>query len=86
VKKPQPNLAAALHKASGKVTPAVEVKEAAPAVAPIRRGKRLIAAHFDPAVARQLKMVAADEETTIQALLTEALNDFFIKRGKPPIA
>jgi hypothetical protein len=35
---------------------------------------------------KQLKVMAAAEETTIQALLTEALNDLFKKYGKPHIA
>jgi hypothetical protein len=30
--------------------------------------------------------MAVEEDTTIQALLTEALNDLFRKREKPPIA
>jgi hypothetical protein len=31
-------------------------------------------------------MIAAEEETTIQELMAEALNDLFAKRGKPEIA
>jgi hypothetical protein len=31
-------------------------------------------------------MLAAERETTIQALLAEALNDLFAKYGKPEIA
>jgi len=47
-----------------------------------RVGTRLIAGHFDPAVARQLRLLAAEEDTTIQALLAEALNLLFVKKGK----
>lgn len=50
-----------------------------------RTGTRLIAGHFDPAVARQLRMLAAEEDTTIQALLGEALNLLFVKKGKGKI-
>jgi len=46
----------------------------------------MISGHFDPAVSRQLKQLALDEETTVQALLAEALNALFEKYGKPPIA
>ena len=35
---------------------------------------------------RQLRMLAAEEDTTQQSLLTEALNRLFIERGKPPVA
>lgn len=47
-----------------------------------RSGMRLIAGHFDPAVARQLRLLAAEEDTTIQALLAEALDLLFVKKGK----
>jgi Antitoxin-like ribbon-helix-helix len=35
---------------------------------------------------KQLRLLAAEEETTQQALLTEALNALFRARGKPPVA
>jgi hypothetical protein len=35
---------------------------------------------------KQLRLLAAEEETTQQALLTEALNALFKNRGKPPVA
>jgi hypothetical protein len=38
-----------------------------------------------PAV-RQLKVLAAEEGTTIQALMAEALNLLFAKYDRPPIA
>ena len=41
---------------------------------------------FPPPVKRQLRLMAAANDTTIQALLTEALNDLFAKHGKPEIA
>ncbi|MDZ8242001.1 MAG: hypothetical protein RMZ69_33510 [Nostoc sp. ChiQUE01a] len=55
-------------------------------VPPSRVGKRAIAGHFDPAVSKQLKQLALEEDSTVQALLQEALNDLFTKYGKPPIA
>jgi hypothetical protein len=33
-----------------------------------------------------LKVLAAEERTTLQALLTEAINTVFAKRGRPEIA
>ena len=52
---------------------------------PSREGRRLIAGHFDPKVAKQLKLLAAEEETTVQALLEEALDLLFVKKGKRAI-
>jgi hypothetical protein len=49
---------------------------------PSREGQRLIAGHFDPKVAKQLKLLAAEEDTTVQALLEEALNLLFVKKGQ----
>ena len=52
---------------------------------PSREGQRLIAGHFDPKVAKQLKLLAAEEDTTVQALLEEALNLLFVKKGQGTI-
>lgn len=52
---------------------------------PSRNGQKLIAGHFDPKVAKQLKLLAAEEETTVQALLGEALDLLFLKKGKGTI-
>ena len=38
------------------------------------------------AAKKQLKIMAAEMDTTQQELMTLALNDFFKKHGKPPIA
>lgn len=48
---------------------------------PSRDGQRLIAGHFDPKVYKQLHLIAAEEGVTIQALLEEALDDLFAKKG-----
>ena len=49
---------------------------------PVREGKKFIGGHFTPTVAKQLRLLAAEEETTTQALLEEALELLFIKQGK----
>ena len=41
---------------------------------------------FAPEVQSALKVIAAEERTTMQALLAEAFNMVFAKRGKPQIA
>lgn len=53
---------------------------------PSRQGKKAITGHFDPAVSRQLKQIALDQDTTVQALLADALNDLFVKYNQNPIA
>ena len=55
-------------------------------VAPSRSGRVLIGGHFAPEVQTALKVIAAEERTTIQALLAEAINTVFAKRHKPEVA
>lgn len=50
-----------------------------------REGKKLIAGHFNPSVAKQLKLLAAEEETSVQSLLEEALDLLFVKKGRGKI-
>jgi hypothetical protein len=57
-----------------------------PKVLSARAGKRLIGGHFDKAVSRQLRELAAREDATVQALLGEAMNMLFAARGLPQIA
>lgn len=65
--------------------PAAAVRQAAKSARPSREGTRLIAGHFPPSVAKQLKILAAEEETSVQDLLHEALDLLFIKKGKNTI-
>ena len=50
-----------------------------------RVGKASVTGYFAPEVRRQLRRLAVDRDTTIQALLGEALNDLFAKHGLPEI-
>lgn len=45
----------------------------------------LVGGHFAPAVLKQLKIIAVEEETTNQALLEEALDMLFVKKGRAKI-
>lgn len=54
--------------------------------APSRGGRVLVGGFFTPEVQTALKVLAAEERTTLQALLTEAINTVFAKRGRPEIA
>ena len=51
-----------------------------------REGKAAIPFWVPISARQQLKHLATDLHATAQDCLTEALNDFFIKHGKPPIA
>ena len=53
---------------------------------PGRAGKSNVTGYFPPEVKRQLRLLAAEQNTTIQNLLASALNDLFAKHGKPEIA
>lgn len=47
-----------------------------------RSGTRQIAGHFPEATLRALKHVIAEENTTLQALLEEAIDDLLVKKGR----
>lgn len=49
---------------------------------PSRRNTKLIGGHFSPDLARQLRMLAAEEDTTIQALLEEAIQLLLTKKAR----
>ena len=86
-KTPNNPLAAAMRQLTGPPTPSANRAGPADKKRPRRgSGTRVIAGHFDAAVQRQLRVLAAQEDRTIQGLLEEALNDLFAKRNLPPIA
>ena len=51
-----------------------------------RARKKSIMSWHDAAVVKQLKEIALDEDKTQQALISEALNLLFAKRGRRTIA
>ena len=57
-----------------------------PAASPITGRGKHIGGYFGPAIARQLKSLAAEEDTTVQELVAEALDMLFQSRNKPTIA
>ena len=67
-------------------TPADAVPDPARKAQPGRVGKVSVTGYFEPEVRRQLRRLAADADTTIQALLGEALNNLFAKHGLTEIA
>ena len=53
---------------------------------PSRIKTKHVGGYFDPAVSKQLRSIALDEDTSVQALVAEALDMLFHARRKPPIA
>lgn len=84
------SLTEALRQATGRIEPPPPPQPPIPPLksptSPSRRGKKTVAGFFDPAVSRQLRQIATDEDSNIQELLREAINDLFEKRGKGRIA
>jgi len=49
-----------------------------------REGKKAVVGYFSPAVSRALHQLALNADTSIQALLGEAIDDLMRKHGKHP--
>ena len=49
---------------------------------PSRQNTRLIGGHFPPELGRQLRIIAAEEDTTVQALLEEAIDLLLAKKAR----
>jgi len=83
-------LQAMLDRAKVSDTPATPTPIVAPSLARSaqagRQGTKLIGGHFAPEVSTQLRILAAEEGTTVQSLLGEALDDLFVKKGKGRVA
>lgn len=62
------------------------LKRQKPAGQGTRAGTSPITVHFPKQVRNQLKVLAVNNETTMQNLVAEAFNDLFAKYGKPEIA
>ena len=55
-------------------------------VASSREDKIHIGGYFSEPVYRQLKIIGIEKRKSTQGMLTEMLNDYFERNGKPPIA
>jgi hypothetical protein len=85
--KPNPLTQGLERKSSIRIATSTQAeKPVKPIAAPSRSGRVLVGGHFAPEVQTALKIVAAEERTTVQALLAEGINTIFAKRGKPEIA
>lgn len=55
-------------------------------VAEIRQGAKVVSGFFDESVQYQLKVLAAEQRSTVQGMLEEALDLLFAQYRKPTIA
>ena len=53
---------------------------------PSRKSTKHVGGYFDPAVSKQLREIALIEDSSVQALLGEAIDMLFQSRRKPTIA
>ncbi len=53
---------------------------------PSRKSTKHVGGYFDPTVSRQLREIALAEDSSVQALLGEAIDMLFQSRRKPTIA
>ncbi len=57
-----------------------------PTLSPSRYGKRNVSVYVNPTAAKQLRLLMVEQDSTVQALMEEAMNDLFRKYGKSAIA
>jgi hypothetical protein len=66
------------------VVPEVSAAVSRPGVRPSRAGKKAIGAHFTPELCRAVNLVAVEGDSSVQAVLGEALDLLLRSRGKLP--
>ena len=60
------------------------IEGAAPVRSAARQGKKAVSAYFSPEVSRGLNVLAAENGTTLQALMGEAIDLLMRQYGKHP--
>jgi hypothetical protein len=53
---------------------------------PSRQSTVAVTGYYPPQVRMQLKILAAEQDRSMESMVAEALNDLFAKYGKPEIA
>ncbi len=65
-------------------TPTTVTEGTTPARSAARQGKKAVSAYFSPEVSRGLNVLAAENGTTLQALIGEAIDLLMRQYGKHP--
>jgi hypothetical protein len=89
--KPNPLQSALEHKPAPVARPSAPTETATAkgggkGLAPSRVGRVMVAGYFAPEVQTALRIIAAEERTTIQELVAEGLDLVLAKRKRPQIA
>jgi len=82
--------AARIRESAGDVSEPVHVSESVPVPAarrgsdsrPHRAGTRMLSAHVPPEMYTAVRMIAASQGVTMQAVVKEAFDDFLAKHGR----
>lgn len=72
------------ERAKPEAAPAPADVPAAPGRTQARVGKKAVGGYFSPELSRTLNILALEQNTTLQALLGEAIDDLMRKYGKHP--
>ena len=72
--------------AEAAAVPSTQEQPASVHARPSRKSTKHIGGYFDPAVSKQLREIALAEDSSVQALLGEAIDMLFHSRRKPTIA
>ena len=64
----------------------LKAETVSPHARPSRKSTKHVGGYFDPAVSKQLREIALAEDSSVQALLAEAIDMVFQSRRKPLIA
>ena len=87
--KPNRDMRAALQKSQTQ-KPELEIVESVPEShsqrCPSRRGKKMAACYLSMDAYRQLKILCAERDMSIEDALKQGLDSLFIANNKPPIA
>lgn len=75
----------ALKDQAPKTRARAKVVEIVPAPTKARIGKSMVAGYFSPQMAKAVKLLAVERDTTVQALIGEGLDMVLHKHGKHPM-
>ena len=68
------------------VSTAAEEQTISPHARPSRKDTKHIGGYYPPEVSKQLRLIALEEDNSVQDLLAEAIDMIFQSRQKPTIA
>jgi hypothetical protein len=81
----RPSIAANIKRATN-TPPALTPAKRERVVPDYRKGKRTLSVWLREEAVRQLKGLSAETDRTVEDLMVEAMNDFFVKSGRQPLA